>query len=80
MARVEEPIIVVNCCNGRVGHQLMELAEEKSELKQYIIPTGVELLKAATEAGMKASQAVNCCNGRVGQRPMEELTTVLGGS
>lgn len=72
--------IVVNCCNGRVGRELIELAEQKRELQQYIVPTGVELLKAATEAGMTAAEAVNCCNGRVGKRPMEELITALGGS
>lgn len=71
---------VVNCCNGRVGHRLIELAEQKRELKQYVVPTGVELLKAATEGGMTVADTVNCCNGRVGKQPMEELLTVLGGS
>ena len=71
---------VVNCCNGRVGHNLLELAEQKRELQQFTVPTGVQLLKAATEAGMAIKDTVNCCNGRVGKQPMEELITALGGS
>lgn len=68
-----------NCCNGRVGHRLLELAETKSELRRFIVPTGVELIKAASEVGITSQTACNCCNGRVGKRPMEELISVLGG-
>ncbi|MGB3904584.1 MAG: hypothetical protein WBB22_06635 [Anaerolineae bacterium] len=71
---------VVNCCNGRVGRRLLELAEQKRELERFVLPTGVELLNAATDVGMAIAATVNCCNGRVGRRPIEELTTMLGGS
>jgi len=69
-----------NCCNGRVGHRLLELVEQRKELQRFVVPTGVELVKAAIDAGLTTGHTVNCCNGRVGKLPMEELITTLGGS
>ena len=69
-----------NCCNGRVGRRFVELAEKNVAIRELIVPTGVELIKRATEAGLKAKDTCNCCNGRVGRSPIEELVTALGGS
>lgn len=69
-----------NCCNGRVGKELLELAQKNTELQRFTNPSGVELLKAATEVGMAVAEACNCCNGQVGKRAMEELITTLGGA
>jgi hypothetical protein len=70
----------VNCCNGRVGHKLLELAEGNKMIRELAVPTGVELVRKAVEVGITAKDVCNCCNGRVGRNPMEELITVLGGS
>jgi hypothetical protein len=70
---------IVNCCNGRVGRELLELAEKSRELQKYVIPTGVEILKGVVEVGLSVEHKVNCCNGRVGKRPVDELIEVLGG-
>lgn len=70
----------VNCCNGRVGHRVLELAEHKKAIRELAIPTGVELVRKAVDVGITTKDACNCCNGRVGRNPMEELVTALGGS
>ena len=78
----EEPLLTdttVNCCNGRVGKRLLELAQQSETMRQIIAPTGVELMKAAVQAG-RAGETVNCCNGRVGsQMNVQALLTELGG-
>jgi len=69
-----------NCCNGRVGRELLELAEQHKLIQQMIVPTGVELIKQAAEIGVAAKEACNCCNGRVGKpAALQELVTALGG-
>jgi hypothetical protein len=69
-----------NCCNGRVGRQMVEAAVANPEIRQFIHPTGVELIQRGLEAGLRAGDTVNCCNGRVGRGAMEELVTALGGA
>lgn len=70
----------VNCCNGRVGRNLLALAETSEVIRQAIAPTGVELINAAARAGV-AGDAVNCCNGRVGSAlNVQQLLTELGGA
>lgn len=68
----------VNCCNGRVGRELMLLAQEKPEVRDLIAPTGVEILRKGVEAGIRAKDDINCCNGRVGRNLMEEVVAALG--
>jgi hypothetical protein len=70
----------VNCCNGRVGRRLVELASTDERIREIIAPTGVEVLRRAKEAGLAAKDTVNCCNGRVGRQAFEELVSALGGS
>jgi hypothetical protein len=65
----------VNCCNGRVGRRMMELAAQDERLQRLAMPTGVAIIKEAAAAGLAASDTVNCCNGRVGQRL--DLTGVI---
>jgi hypothetical protein len=68
----------VNCCNGRVGRRLVELAAIDDRVRTFVQPTGVELVRSAIEAGLRGD-TVNCCNGRVGRQAFEELVTSLGG-
>jgi hypothetical protein len=69
----------VNCCNGRVGRNLLAMAETSEVIRQVIAPTGVELINAAARAGV-AGETVNCCNGRVGSAlNVQQLLTDLGG-
>ncbi|WP_026379561.1 hypothetical protein [Afifella pfennigii] len=58
----------VNCCNGRVGRRIMELAAQDERFARLAQPTGIELVQAAAKAGLAASDTVNCCNGRVGRQ------------
>lgn len=76
---ISKDAMACNCCNGRVGRELLELAEQKREFKQFVVPTGVELVKAAAEIGLATAQACNCCNGRVGKKAIDDLITTLGG-
>jgi hypothetical protein len=69
-----------NCCNGRAGRELAELAQQNPAISRLVTPTGVEVLRTLSEAGLAAKDTVNCCNGRVGRNVMEELVTALGGS
>jgi hypothetical protein len=73
----------VNCCNGRVGRRMMELAAQDEGFAKLAMPTGVELIQAAAKAGLAASDTVNCCNGRVGRQlnlkdVVSELTAAGG--
>jgi hypothetical protein len=69
----------VNCCNGRVGKNLLALAETSAVIRQAIAPTGVDLINAAAKAGV-AGETVNCCNGRDGSSMnVQQLLTDLGG-
>lgn len=70
----------VNCCNGRVGHRMIEMAEKSRTIREYIIPTGIELVKAAVKTGLAPEHVVNCCNGRVGKKPIDNLISALGGT
>jgi hypothetical protein len=58
----------VNCCNGRVGRRILELAAQDERFARLAMPSGVELVKEAAAAGLAAADTVNCCNGRVGRR------------
>jgi len=71
----------VNCCNGRVGKRLMDLARESEVIRELIAPTGVQLIKEAAQAGRSLGETVNCCNGRVGSAlNIKELVSELGGA
>lgn len=72
--------VASNCCNGRVGRELVELAEKDEAIKRVIAPTGVELLQKAESAGIRARSYTNCCNGRVGRSMLEDVVTALGGA
>lgn len=58
--------VAANCCNGRVGRRLIDLAIENEAVARLVRPTGVELIREAGEA-FAARDTVNCCNGRVGR-------------
>ena len=60
--------MAVNCCNGRVGRRLMELAVQQEALQRFTLPTGIEIVKAIGDLGGDINEAMNCCNGRVGRR------------
>ena len=69
----------VNCCNGRVGRRLIEMATENEKMARLVMPTGVEILQAATKAGLTVGETVNCCNGRVGRSMnLQEIVKELG--
>ena len=70
----------VNCCNGRVGRELVDIAEKNQMVRELIAPIGVELMQKAAKANLLSKDTVNCCNGRVGRAAMEELVTALGGA
>ena len=76
LARAE----TVNCCNGRVGRRLIELAATDERIREFVVPTGVEIVRKAQELGVAGREAVNCCNGRVGRQAFEDLATALGGA
>ena len=65
----------VNCCNGRVGRRLLDLAAQNPAIAALVKPTGVELIREAAAAGAAAKDTINCCNGRVGNQlnPQEIL-------
>lgn len=69
----------VNCCNGRVGREMMELAQQREDVAKLIEPSGVSLLRASAEAGLRADLASNCCNGRVGRNMAEEIISAFSG-
>jgi len=77
--KAQELETACNCCNGRVGHRFVELAEQNAAIRELIAPTGVELIRKSAEVGLVAKDTCNCCNGRVGKHPIEELVTMLGG-
>jgi hypothetical protein len=56
----------VNCCNGRVGRRMLDLATENETIARLVRPTGVDLMREAGEA-LAARDTANCCNGRVGR-------------
>lgn len=72
--------LAANCCNGRVGKKLMDLALQDERAARLAMPSGVELIKAAASAGLAVKDTVNCCNGRVGQQlnPQELLSSFSG--
>ena len=72
---------VTNCCNGRVGRSLIEQALQDERFREFVLPTGVQLIRQATEAGAvaEARPVTNCCNGRVG-RSLEDIAAELGGA
>lgn len=72
--------VASNCCNGRVGRELVELAEKNAAIKALIAPTGVELIQKAEAAGLRAKGTTNCCNGRVGRSLLEDVVTSMGGT
>jgi len=57
----------INCCNGKVGRRLLELAEKNKAIMQAVTPTGVEMIRQASAAGVGAAESLNCCNGKVGE-------------
>ena len=68
-----------NCCNGRVGKRLLELAEKSEFLREVVAPTGVEFVRQAAAAGRSLGDTVNCCNGRVGRSlELNEVVSQLG--
>ncbi|RPJ60670.1 MAG: hypothetical protein EHM23_01440 [Acidobacteria bacterium] len=70
----------VNCCNGRVGRRLLDMAVQNEVIAGLVKPTGVELIREAAGLGLAAKDTVNCCNGRVGsQMNVQELLTEFGG-
>lgn len=71
--------LAANCCNGRVGREMVELAQQRGDVARIIEPTGVSLIKATGEAGIAAELASNCCNGRVGRNMAEEIMAAFGG-
>ena len=71
----------VNCCNGRVGRRMLELASQDKELGRIVAPTGVEIVKAIADLGGDVSEALNCCNGRVGRRlDTSQIAEMLSGA
>lgn len=70
----------INCCNGRVGRELVALAKERKDIQELIAPKGVEILRKGIEAGMRVKDDINCCNGQVGKNPIEDVVTALSGS
>ena len=71
----------VNCCNGRVGRRMLDMAVQHEVIARLVKPTGVELIREAAAAGLAAKDTVNCCNGRVGsQMNVQELLTEFGGA
>jgi hypothetical protein len=73
MAQAPQPIAAapaldttVNCCNGRVGKRMLDMAAENETIAALVRPTGVDLLREAG-AALAAKDTVNCCNGRVGK-------------
>lgn len=54
-----------NCCNGRVGEQMMRAAKDDPQLRELIMPAGVRMLSAG--GGADLANSSNCCNGRVGE-------------
>ena len=61
----------VNCCNGRVGRRLMELAARDESFVRLVAPSGVQMVKEAAAAGLAAADQVNCCNGKVGRNQLD---------
>jgi len=79
MADLKQMDTAVNCCNGRVGRRLMELASEDDKIARLVMPTGIEILKEAAKVGLAARESVNCCNGRVGRAMnLQEIIKDLG--
>lgn len=71
----------VNCCNGRVGKRMLDLATQNEVVARLVQPTGVELIREAAKTGFAAKDTVNCCNGRVGsQMNVQELLSEFGGA
>jgi hypothetical protein len=68
-----------NCCNGRVGREMMELAQQVEIVARMVEPTGATLIKASVDAGLRADLTSNCCNGRVGRNLAEEVITAFSG-
>ena len=56
----------VNCCNGRVGRRMLDMAAENETIARLVRPTGVDLMREAG-AALAAKDTANCCNGRVGR-------------
>ena len=69
---------VSNCCNGRVGREMVDLAQQVESVARLIEPSGAMLLKASAETGLRPDMAANCCNGRVGRSLAEELVMAFG--
>jgi hypothetical protein len=46
----------------------MELAASDKSFEKLVAPSGIQLVKEASAAGLAAADTVNCCNGRVGRR------------
>lgn len=73
--------MAINCCNGRVGKRMMDLAAKNENYRDLVKPTGVQIIKAIGDAGGDVSESLNCCNGRVGQRMnMKEIAAQLSGA
>jgi hypothetical protein len=80
MAEEQLREVASNCCNGRVGRELMELATSNAAIRNMIAPTGVELVQKAEAAGIAARGTTNCCNGRVGRSLLEDAVAAMGGT
>jgi hypothetical protein len=55
---------LTNCCNGRIGRRLLEMAAQNETIASIVRPTGVEVLRQVQEAGAIADFYTQCCWGR----------------
>lgn len=73
--------MAVNCCNGRVGRRMVELAVQNQNFQRFTLPTGIEIVRAIGELGGDVTEAMNCCNGRVGRRlETQAIAQLLSGA
>lgn len=74
--------MTINCCNGRVGKRMMDLAVKDDKYRELVAPTGIEIIKVIGDLGGDLSSALNCCNGRVGRRSLDvkEIASKLSGA
>ncbi|MCP4991145.1 MAG: hypothetical protein GY928_35355 [Colwellia sp.] len=72
--------MAINCCNGRVGKRIMELAVKDDKLSEYIKPTGIDIIEKVAKLGGDVSESLNCCNGKVGRKlNLQEVASKLAG-
>jgi len=60
---------------------MLEMAAKDKTFREFVQPTGVEIIKAVGELGGDLAEALNCCNGRVGKRiNTKEIIAQLSGA